>query len=46
MAVTFDQTLNRAQDRGTALAGLTADTTEIERSWRDRCIPSQRLYFA
>ncbi|WP_405143824.1 cytidylate kinase family protein [Sphaerisporangium sp. NBC_01403] len=46
MAVTFDRTLDRAQARGTALAGPTADTTEIERSWRYRYIPSQQLYFA
>lgn len=45
MSVTFDRTLDRAQARGTALAGLTADTTEIERSWRNRYIPSQQLYF-
>ena len=46
MAVTFDRTLDRAQARGTALAVLVADTTEIERSWRNRYIPSQQLYFA
>ncbi|MFF7249422.1 cytidylate kinase family protein [Embleya sp. NPDC008237] len=40
VAVEFDRTLERAQARG------TADTTEIERSWRDRYIPSQQLYFA
>jgi uridine kinase len=45
MSVTFDRTLDRAQARGTALAGLTVDTTEIERSWRNRYIPSQQLYF-
>jgi len=46
VAATFDRTLARAQARGTALAGLAADTTEIERSWRNRYIPSQQLYFA
>lgn len=45
MSVTFDRTFDRAKARGTALAGLTADTTEIERSWRNRYIPSQQLYF-
>jgi uridine kinase len=45
MSVTFDRTLERARTRGTALAGLTADPTEIERSWRNRYIPSQQLYF-
>ncbi|MYW01032.1 cytidylate kinase family protein [Streptomyces sp. SID3343] len=40
VAVEFDRTLERAQARG------TAGTTEIERSWRDRYIPSQQLYFA
>jgi uridine kinase len=42
----FDRTLERAQARGTALAGLSADTTEIERSWNERYIPSQQLYFS
>lgn len=45
VSVEFDRTLERAQARGTALAGLAADTTEIERSWRNRYIPSQQLYF-
>jgi uridine kinase len=45
MSVTFDRTLDRAQARSTALAGLAADSTEIERSWRNRYIPSQQLYF-
>lgn len=27
-------------------AGTTADTTEIERSWRNRYIPAQQLYAA
>ncbi|MEV5570065.1 cytidylate kinase family protein [Spirillospora sp. NPDC052269] len=46
VSVEFDRTLERAQARGTALAGLTAETTEIERSWRNRYIPSQQLHFA
>jgi uridine kinase len=46
VSVPFEQTVDRARDRGTALAGSTADTTEIERSWRNRYIPSQQLYFA
>ncbi|GAA4507927.1 hypothetical protein GCM10023191_067040 [Actinoallomurus oryzae] len=45
VSVEFDRTLERAQARGTALAGLSADTTEIERSWNERYIPSQQLYF-
>ncbi|MGW3347379.1 cytidylate kinase family protein [Nonomuraea rubra] len=43
VSVPFEQTVARAQDRGTALAESPAD---IERSWRDRYIPSQQLYFA
>ena len=46
MSVPFEQTVDRARDRGTALAGPTADTAEIERSWRYRYIPAQQLYFA
>ncbi len=46
VSVPFEQTIDRARNRGTALAGSTADTAEIERSWRDRYIPSQQLYFA
>ena len=46
VSVPFEQTVDRARDRGPALAGSTADTTEIERSWRNRYIPSQQLYFA
>lgn len=45
VSVTFDRTLERAQARGAALAGLATDTTEIERSWNERYIPSQKLYF-
>lgn len=44
MSVSFDRTYERAQARGTA-AGLTTHPTVIERSWRDRYIPSQQLYF-
>ncbi|TYB71031.1 uridylate kinase [Nonomuraea sp. PA05] len=44
VSVPFERTIDRAQVRGAAaLAGSSAD---IERSWRDRYIPSQRLYFA
>ncbi|MFI7129315.1 cytidylate kinase family protein [Nonomuraea sp. NPDC050153] len=46
VSVPFEQTVDRARDRGAALAGSTADTAEIERSWRHRYIPSQQLYFA
>jgi uridine kinase len=46
VSVPFEQTVDRARDRGTALAGSTADTAEIERSWRNRYIPAQQLYFA
>jgi uridine kinase len=46
VSVPFEQTVDRATHRGTALAGSTADTAEIERSWRNRYIPAQQLYFA
>ncbi|GII65143.1 hypothetical protein Skr01_52280 [Sphaerisporangium krabiense] len=46
VSVPFEQTVDRARDRSTALTGSTAHTTEIERSWRDRYIPAQQLYFA
>jgi len=46
VSVPFEQTVDRARDRGTALAGSNADTAEIERSWRNRYIPAQQLYFA
>ncbi|WP_042423797.1 cytidylate kinase family protein [Streptacidiphilus anmyonensis] len=46
VSVPFEQTVDRARSRGAALAGSTADSSEIERSWRDRYIPSQQLYFA
>jgi uridine kinase len=40
VSVPFEQTIDRARDRGTEPAA------DIERSWRDRYIPSQQLYFA
>ncbi|KAA9377584.1 uridylate kinase [Microbispora cellulosiformans] len=46
VSVPFEKTVARARDRNAAPAGPTADTAEIERSWRDRYIPSQKLYFA
>ncbi|MEU6954643.1 cytidylate kinase family protein [Streptomyces sp. NPDC045714] len=46
LSVTFERTLDRARTRGEALAGSAAGTTEIERAWRNRYIPSQQLYFA
>ncbi|MFG2441035.1 cytidylate kinase family protein [Streptomyces sp. NPDC048508] len=46
VSVPFEQTVDRARDRGTAQAGSTAHTAEIERSWRNRYIPAQQLYFA
>jgi uridine kinase len=46
VSVAFDRTLERARARGAAHAGPTTDADEIERSWRHRYIPSQRLYFA
>jgi uridine kinase len=46
VSVPFEQTIDRARDRGAALAGSIADTAEIERSWRNRYIPAQQLYFA
>jgi uridine kinase len=46
VSVPFMQTVDRAQNRSAALAGSSADTAEIERSWRDRYIPAQQLYFA
>ncbi|SHM26407.1 cytidylate kinase family protein [Actinacidiphila paucisporea] len=45
VSVPFEQTVDRARDRGAALVGSTADAAEIERSWRNRYIPSQQLYF-
>lgn len=39
MSVPFEQTLDRARDRGTALPGSTADTADIERSWRNPLYP-------
>ena len=46
VSVPFEQTVERARDRGTAMAGSTVDTADIERSWRHRYIPAQQLYFA
>lgn len=46
VSVPFEQTIARARDRGAASAGPIADTTRIERTWRDRYIPAQQLYFA
>ncbi|MFI6789143.1 hypothetical protein ACIBG4_17635 [Nonomuraea sp. NPDC050383] len=46
VSVPFGRTVGRAQIRGTALAGSAAGTTDIERCWRNRYIPSQQLYFA
>ncbi|MFI6505404.1 cytidylate kinase family protein [Nonomuraea typhae] len=43
VSVSFEETVDRARDRGTAPAGSPAD---IERSWRHRYIPAQQLYFA
>ncbi|WP_329116358.1 cytidylate kinase family protein [Streptomyces sp. NBC_01465] len=43
VSVPFEQTVERARDRGAALAESAAD---IERSWRHRYIPAQQLYFA
>ncbi|WP_037603954.1 cytidylate kinase family protein [Streptacidiphilus rugosus] len=45
VSVPFERTVDRAKDRGGAPAG-SADAADIERSWRDRYIPSQQLYFA
>ncbi|WP_329248863.1 cytidylate kinase family protein [Actinoallomurus sp. NBC_01490] len=46
VSVPFEQTVERARNRNTALAGSTADAAEVERSWRNRYIPSQQLYLA
>lgn len=46
VSVPFEQTIDRARDRGAAPAGPIADAAEIERSWRNRYIPAQQLYFA
>ncbi|WP_236655853.1 cytidylate kinase family protein [Streptacidiphilus jiangxiensis] len=46
VSVPFEQTVDRARDRSTAVTGSTADTADIERSWRERYIPAQELYFA
>ena len=36
VSVPFERTLDRAQARGNALAGLTPSPTTIERAWRER----------
>jgi uridine kinase len=46
VSVPFEQTVDRAMSRGAERAGSTAHAAEIERSWRDRYIPAQQLYFA
>lgn len=46
VSVPLEQTIDRARNRGTAMAGSTAVTADIERSWQYRYIPSQQLYFA
>ncbi|GLZ38129.1 hypothetical protein Acsp05_17530 [Actinokineospora sp. NBRC 105648] len=46
MSVPLEQTIDRAQHRNTTLTGSAANTPDIERSWRDRYIPSQYLYLA
>ncbi|WP_042382230.1 cytidylate kinase family protein [Streptacidiphilus melanogenes] len=46
VSVPFEQTVDRALNRGTALAGAATDTAAIERSWHNRYIPAQQLYFA
>lgn len=46
VSVPFEKTIDRARARGAAQAGSIAGTAEIERSWRERYIPAQRLYFA
>ncbi|WP_240661914.1 cytidylate kinase family protein [Streptomyces sp. WAC 06738] len=43
VSVPFEETVVRARVRRTASAGSAAD---VERSWRDRYIPAQQLYFA
>nr|WP_234380606.1 hypothetical protein [Streptomyces sp. CMB-StM0423] len=43
VSVPFEETAVRDRVRSTAPAGSAAD---IERSWRDRYIPAQQLYFA
>ncbi|WP_157254756.1 cytidylate kinase family protein [Nonomuraea typhae] len=46
VSVPLERTVDRARDRSIALAGDTTDPAEIERSWRNRYIPAQQLYFA
>ncbi|MEY9875236.1 uridine kinase [Streptacidiphilus sp. MAP12-33] len=46
VSVPFEQTVDRAQHRGTAPAGSPTHAAAIERTWRDRYIPAQQLYLA
>ena len=46
VSVTFERTLDRARGPRHGTRRTPADPTEIERSWRNRYIPSQQLYFA
>ncbi|WP_329362935.1 cytidylate kinase family protein [Streptomyces sp. NBC_00669] len=46
VSVPFEQTVGRARDRDSAQAGPSADAADVERSWRERYIPAQRLYAA
>lgn len=46
VSIPLQQTVDRARSRGMAPAGSAADAADIERSWRNRYIPSQQLYFA
>jgi uridine kinase len=43
VSAAFEQTLDRARIRDLARLGSTA---EVERRFRTRCIPAQKLYFA
>ncbi|MFI6479074.1 cytidylate kinase family protein [Nonomuraea sp. NPDC050663] len=46
VSVPFEETIDRARGRSAAVARSAEDLAEVERSWRMRYIPSQRLYFA
>lgn len=53
VSVPFERTLARAKARNAARAGagatdaaVDAEAAEVERSWRDRYLPAQRLYSA
>jgi uridine kinase len=43
VSAAFEQALDRARTRDLAQLGSTA---EVERRFRTRCIPAQKLYFA